>query len=46
MFKIAGLRYITMFMTAEICDFSTHIIVTDHKSNFFLTLYLKKIIID
>ncbi len=46
-FKIAGLRYITIFMTAEICYFSTHIIppvtvVTDHKTQFF-THFHKKI---
>ncbi len=45
-FKIAGLRYITIFMTAEICYFSTHItppvtIVTEHKTQFF-THFSKK----
>ncbi len=33
-FKLAELRYITIFMTAEICDFSTRIIPPTIKHNF------------
>ncbi len=47
LFKIAVLRYITIFMTAEICYFSTHIIppvtiVTEHKTQFFTHFSPKK----
>ncbi len=50
-FKIAGLRYITIFMTAEICYFSTHIIppvtiVTEHKTQFSTHFSKKKKKID
>ncbi len=47
-FKIAGIRYITIFMTAELFYFSTHIIPPTIKHNFSHTFPKKcqKIIID
>ncbi len=47
-FKIAELRYTTIFMTADICYFSTHIIPPNIKHNFSHTFPKKilKIFID